>query len=289
MTIISSSMILPAGLQGKWQDKIKLQYHGTANSDIMHSIWHKKKDIFSACLSLKDVPSWHIVHVSPPSKPRMHCTSRRHYQGWVCPCLFEILNSSHVFINGSRITSMLGYLNTPHRHVDTQWHREINQVWHAGLTSLFVWYAPIKVRGCSPSYVSYVMHPDISIQSRHESSRNMSRVERDSYEAQCWSDFASSYSLWCFPSFLCLRLSLTHPTLLYSLSIHLSLWILIKVKHSFISIARQQVCCQMTFPELNMTWQPCLYNNRVYERQGDKARNYWDRVCSQTYCCFLFY
>lgn len=222
----------------------------------------------------------------------MHCTSRRHYQGWVCRCLFEVLNSSHVFIKGSGITGTLGYLNAPRGHVDAQWHGKINRVWHAGLTSPFSWYAPIKVRGCSPSYVSYVMHPDISIQLRHESSCNMSRVERDSYEARCWSDFASSYSVWCFSSFLCLRLSLSlflSPTSLSSLSTRLSLWILIKVKPSFISIARQQVCCQMTFPELNMTWQPRLYNNRLYERQGDKARNYWDRVCSQTCCCFLFY
>lgn len=64
-----------------------------------------------------------------------------------------------------------------------------------------------------------------------------------------------------------------------------SLWILIKVKPSFISIARQQVCCQMTFPELNMTRQPRLYNNRLYERQSDKPRNYWDRVCSPRVCC----
>lgn len=107
---------------------------------------------------------------------------------------------------------------TTQTHEDTQWHGNVNRVWHAGLTSPFSWYAPIKVRGCSPSYVSYVMHPDISIQLRHESSCNMSRVERDSYEARCWSDFASSDSLWCFSSFLCLRHSLSPPPPSLSLS-----------------------------------------------------------------------
>lgn len=90
-------------------------------------------------------------------------------------------------------------------------------------------------------------------------------------------------------SLMFLFVSLPPSPFLSSLSIHLSAWILIKVKPSFISIARQQVCCQMTFPKLNMTWQPRLYNNRLHERQGDKAGNYWDRVCSQTCCCFLFY
>lgn len=107
---------------------------------------------------------------------------------------------------------------TTQTHEDTQWHGNVNRVWHAGLTSPFSWYAPIKVRGCSPSYVSYVMHPDISIQLRHESSCNMSRVERDSYEARSWSDFASSDSLWCFSSFLCLRHSLSPPPPSLSLS-----------------------------------------------------------------------
>lgn len=52
---------------------------------------------------------------------------------------------------------------------------------------------PIKVRGCSFSYVSYVMHPDISIQLRHESPCNMSRVEGGT--TRCRSDFACSFSL----------------------------------------------------------------------------------------------
>lgn len=52
---------------------------------------------------------------------------------------------------------------------------------------------PIKVRGCSLSYVSYVMHPDISIQLRHESPCNMSRVEGGT--ARCRSDFVCSFSL----------------------------------------------------------------------------------------------
>lgn len=78
-------------------------------------------------------------------------------------------------------------------HRDTRWQREINWVWHAGLASSFGWHAPVKVRGCSPSYVSYVMHPDISIQLWHESSSNMSRAEGDGYKPHCWSDFASSY------------------------------------------------------------------------------------------------
>lgn len=232
-------------------------------------------------LHLQDVPSWHTVHASPPSRPRMHCTSRRRYQGWVCRRLVE---SFAVHIKEQDNWHARLSERTAQTHMEEQWHGEINRVWRAGPTSPFSWYAPIKVRGCSPSYVSYVMHPDISIQLRHESSCYMSWVKTDSYEAHCWTDLACSYFLWCF--FLCVSPT---PRALLSLYLHLSLWILIKVKPSFISIARQQVCCQMTFPELNMTWQPRLYNNRLYERQGDKARHYWDRVCSQTYCCFLFY
>ena len=126
----------------------------------------------------------------------------------------ELLNSSCVYIYIKQEPNNWHARpseRTTQTHEDTQWHGNVNRVWHAGLTSPFSWYAPIKVRGCSPSYVSYVMHPDISIQLRHESSCNMSRVERDSYEARCWSDFASSDSLWCFSSFLCLRHSLPFP------------------------------------------------------------------------------
>lgn len=42
--------------------------------------------LVSVCL--QDVPSSHTVHVSPPSKPRMHCMSKRHYQGWVLNLFF---------------------------------------------------------------------------------------------------------------------------------------------------------------------------------------------------------
>lgn len=49
--------------------------------------------LVSVCL--QDVPSSHTVHVSPPSKPRMHCTSKRHYQGWVLNLFFLLPNIFH--------------------------------------------------------------------------------------------------------------------------------------------------------------------------------------------------
>lgn len=106
---------------------------------------------------------------------------------------------------------------------------------------------------------------------RHESSR---RHVTGRGEMSAW----GSPLEWLFQLLISL-------TFLFSSAPTSSPWILIKVKPSFISIARQQVCCQMTFPELNMTWQPRLYNNLLYERQSDKARNYWDRVCSPRVCC----
>lgn len=84
-----------------------------------------------------------------------------------------------------------GYQNTQTQtRVDA---RNLNQVWHVGLTSPFSRYVPGKVRGCSPSYVSYVMHPDISIQLRHESSHwHVTGRERCLHEAHRWSDSFSS-------------------------------------------------------------------------------------------------
>lgn len=61
-------------------------------------------------------------------------------------------------------------------------------------------------------------------------------------------------------------------SLCLSLSPPSSILIPIKVKASFISMARQQVCCQMTFPELNMRRQPRLCNNPPYERRGGEER-----------------